>query len=384
MQTQDFFAHLRSTLQQTPGATTWRAFVELTAQAPDDLAFIQQVALPYAHDHFRQWPQTLDATRIWPTGWLNALGQGATLPWGVLARRVDLRLAAPTRPSPRPLLSSLALFAPHITHLYLTGDHLGTQTPHSFDHFLQLNQNALCALHLHRVPGLQVHPIARILAQHDLSNLRWLALQHLGLNDASVETLANSTWLEQLHTLDLQNNSIGDTGVATLAQHPWRRLNTLLMLDNPIRGESFHALASAPSLTKLKRLSLGQTQLVYDGTWSNIHDALEAVWQCDTLPQLKSLTFHYPHFTLQSLAPVLNQPTLTSLEDLDLYPERPLSETEQHQWHQRSQHIGHRMLLNKTTQHLCREDVRAFEITTVDENTTQALNDFMDDLPFDD
>lgn len=384
MRPQDFFAHLRSLLQQTPGAPTWRAFIDLTAQAPEDATFIQQVALPYAHDHFRQWPQSLDATRIWPTPWLNALGQGVSIPWGALARRVDLRLAAPTIPSPRPFLSSLALFAPHITHLYLTGDHLGEQTPHSFDHFLHRNDNALAALHLHRVMGLQVKPIARILAQHDLSNLRWLALQHLGLNDASIETLANSTWLEHLHTLDVQNNRIGDVGMTTLAQHPWRRLSTLLALDNPIRGESFHAIASAPSLTTLKRLSLGQTQLVYDGTWSNIHDALDAIWQCDTLPQLKSLTFHYPHFTLPSLAPLLNPTTLTTLEDLDLYPERPLSEAEQQQWYQRCQTIDHHALLAKTTKHLCREDIRAFEITTIDDDTTQSLNDFMDDLPFED
>jgi hypothetical protein len=102
----------------------------------------------------------------------------------------------------------------------------------------------------------------RALAAASLPSLSSLILAnaHLSATDVS-GVLSSAPWLATLTRLHLSSNPLGEPGHRALSQLHLPRLRDLFLVCNGLNAVSLAALASAPWLTQLAELSLGEDEL---------------------------------------------------------------------------------------------------------------------------
>lgn len=129
------------------------------------------------------------------------------------------------------------------------------------------------------------------------------------LTVAGAAALASSTHLEGLREVKLASNALGGTGVKALLEGGWP-LESLDVSGNQLDDTAVMAIAAAPSLSKLRHLSIGWGQ--YGAA------ALTALATSKTLTSLTSLDLSYAQLTARTLEQFLAAVKLPHLTELNL------------------------------------------------------------------
>jgi Ran GTPase-activating protein (RanGAP) involved in mRNA processing and transport len=205
------FGELRSLLHSAPSAALWTALCELLHDWPTPQ--LGQIAVPYALDHLKAWP---DALRACPLDWIKG--------------------------DPHPALPIARAF----DHTTCTDDTLAT--------LARLNP-ALTSL---RARGRITRRGAEALAEWSaLPSLRALDLAHTALGDEGATAIVERLGPALRHLL-LHQCQIGGAGVLAIVRSPGAaNLETLRLDANMAADEGALALAHLPCLPTLRALGLG-------------------------------------------------------------------------------------------------------------------------------
>jgi hypothetical protein len=242
------FGELRSILQRPASALTWGALCKQLEGRPWDVDMLEQVALPYAVDIVRRWPDEVE--RAASSGWVRmdaetispllALANSLTL-HQLATRGLELRMsdAFASRLFSSPSVAGL-------TSLQVFGalsDAVITALTSSSPMRLSSLRLALYALH--------DADVAALVASANMSALTALSLDESRLTDASAAAIAASPHLSALTSLNMMLNELTDEGATALAASPYLiGLTTLRLNYNFISAKGAHVLSRAlPRLT---------------------------------------------------------------------------------------------------------------------------------------
>jgi hypothetical protein len=246
------FGELRSLFQHEPSAQLWRELCAL-ADAWSDEGFVQ-VALEYALNHLRGWP---DALRAMPAAWSDALARGDDEPRALLCA-----VLAPPRASLEPDALLRLCASPRLTHITtldlggwgLADEHIAriVASPHLSNlTTLELGQN-------HIGPdGAQA-----IAASPHMGRLSALYLVQCHTGPEGALALARSPHMRQLTALNVRQNKLGDAGVAALSQ---LHLEELYAGHNEIGDVGLAALCAADRLRGMHTLVLDRNAITSEG-----------------------------------------------------------------------------------------------------------------------
>jgi hypothetical protein len=267
---------LRALLHEPPSAQGWERLRALIEAAPAGEA--RALALSYAADHLRRWPDHLRAAALEEdlAPWLDP----ARAPWAPLARSLRLSLITWDEPAmarfvAAPATAALRQLALH--HNTLDEGALGrlcaapwraglrafqwyNAPPAQVAAFLRAlpPDAALRALVIAGTALTHTAPDARRALMEALRRpaLRHLSLQRLELEAADFQALAAAPRAPALEHLDLSGNRLDRAAIAPLLALAGPGLRGLLLGHNRLLHEGALALAAAPALMGLNVLDI--------------------------------------------------------------------------------------------------------------------------------
>jgi hypothetical protein len=295
------FGELRSLFQHAPSAQLWRELCEL-ADAWSDEGFVH-VALDYALNHLRGWP---DALREPPPRWVDALAyqQLGDEPRALLCTTLAPRSGSLEHDELMRLCASPYLA--HITTLDLGGWGL------SAGHIAHI----VASPHLSNLTTLELglNPIGpdgarAIAASPHMGRLSALYMVQCHIGPEGAAMLAASPHMRQLRALNVRQNKLGDVGVAALGA---LALEELYAGENEVGDVGLSALCGADSLRGMHTLVLDRNAITASGVEFLLAPG-------STLRGLEVLDLCSNHINDAGLSAFARAPHLGVLEELRLH-----------------------------------------------------------------
>lgn len=333
------FGDIRSTLQNTPSASTWKALCEQVEDwASAEPEVFEQQALGYLRDHLCRWPVALCKA---PQSWLESLfAEQRIHPGFGIVRCIELR----DRDLEEEDVESIAYcpwsnFVSELDfsrsrrtvwrrhNLYTTGISTIAQSPH------------LKNLRVFKAAGHHIRPEGlRLIGQREqfmklhtldmsfnnfgflrsvgqepwcLTELETLILKDTELSWPGIDYLLNTGVLPNLTTLDLSSNELEDQGIDLLFDTlNYPKLRILKIADCKLHSLGANILAHMDGLNALEYLDVSDNALGQEGASS--------LARSKAFGQLKGLGFRNNQLSSSGLIEILDSPHLGALTQLEL------------------------------------------------------------------
>jgi hypothetical protein len=350
------FGALRSLLHREPADTVWSELLELLERWSGEP--LEALALPYAREHLRRWPDTIRREPSWDDRerWRLSGEVGPTLslsnhmeigsaeqlfllvsqPLAAQITSLELGRRRGGAPEDQAAQIAAALNAmPALRSLEINADFLTWRAPEAPALVAALANPALRSLTLRLnhsarmvealLSGPQLEVLEQLRLYHNsyemsragvgalLSSPRAAGLISLSLNCIRVDRHAAASLVElpaRLTTLSITRAGLPDAGVAALLRAP--ALGALISLDlsgNAIGPEGARAIAASPSLGGLSSLCLRDNAIGAAGA--------RAIAASTHMSRLETLDL-YSAGAMGALPELLGSPHLRALRELEV------------------------------------------------------------------